>query len=63
MKNKYERNRKLDKIVEGLFEILQVNDNGPLTIHRGGYSETIHIHRLKPYGIIICIEKQKKHNK
>jgi len=49
VKNKYERSRKLDKVAEGPFMILKVYNNGTLKIDRGGYSEVIHIRRLKPY--------------
>lgn len=37
MKNKYERNRKLDKVVEGPFLIKKVFNNGTLKLDRNGY--------------------------
>ncbi len=49
VKNKYECNQKLDKIAEGPFENLKVNENGTLTMNKGRYSETIHMRRLKPF--------------
>ena len=49
VKNKYEHNQKLDKVAEGAFKIEKVNQNGTLTINRGGYSEMIHMRHLKPF--------------
>ena len=47
VKNRFERNRKLDKPAEGPFEIVQVYRNGTVKLNRNGYMETINIRRLK----------------
>ena len=49
VKNKFERERKLDKPAEGPFEILKVYQNGTVRLDRNGYEETINIRRLKPF--------------
>jgi hypothetical protein len=40
---------KLDRPTKGPFTITQVHNNGPITINRGRYTETINIRRVKPY--------------
>ncbi len=40
---------KLDRPTKGPFTVTKVYDNGTVAINCGRYTETIHIHRLKPY--------------
>ena len=49
VKSKYESSHKPDNVAEGPFLILKVYGIGTLKIDRVGYSEVIHIRRLKPY--------------
>ena len=49
VKNKFERDHKLDKPAEGPFEILKVYQNGTVRLNRNRYEETINIRRLKPF--------------
>ena len=41
-----ESNRKMQCPTEGLYEVLNVNKNGTLSIRCGNYDETIHVYRL-----------------
>jgi hypothetical protein len=42
---------KMDRPTRGPFEVIQVHNNGTVTIDRGNFSETINIRRIKPYHI------------
>ena len=49
IKKKNEKNYKLEKLTEGLYEITAVHDNDNFTILRGTYKERINIRRINPY--------------
>ena len=49
VRNRIEKNRKLEQPTEGPFEIIKTHNNGTVSISRNGYNETINIRRLKPF--------------
>ena len=49
IKKKHDKNYKLEKPTEGPHEIIEVHNNGNVTIWCGGYEERVSIHRIKPH--------------